>query len=256
MSGSGKSLATKSRWKSPDKFFPVVVDDFFENPKGIVKYGKSLGLKSRGRHPGKRSDNLWNIDKPLHNALILKALSCYYDLDYISVEWESSLIEFNEIPRYAKDKNDVKNKGWIHQDVDILGNDDLAGVIYLTPDIDPDSGTSLWTVKPDRKVIINAEDEGSEPGQGEEYAKQYSKQMENLVEKFRFQNFFNRMIMYDTNEFHGANSYWNDDDKDARLTVVFFIGGIVSSGDYPLKRVKNNDLENIINARIATADMK
>ena len=56
-------------------------------------------------------------------------------------------MEFTEIPRYAKDKYDVRNKGWIHQDVDILGNDDLAGLIYLTPDIDPDSGTILYNLK-------------------------------------------------------------------------------------------------------------
>ena len=55
--------------------------------------------------------------------------------------------------------------------------------------------------------------------------------------------------MYDTNEFHGANSYWNDDDKDPRLTLVFFIGGIRSSGDYPLKRIKSSEFENVINAR-------
>ena len=247
--GSGESIATKSRWKSPDKFFPIAIDNFFENPEAIVKYGKSLRFQSTGRHPGTRTQPLWNTDQALHNAILQKVLSCYYDLDYISIEWESSNMEFTEIPRYAKDKNDVRNKGWIHQDVDILGNDDLAGLIYLTPDIDPDSGTSLWSLKPDAKIIINAEEEGSTPGQGEEYVKQYLKQRENLVEKFRFQNFFNRLIMYDTNEFHGANSYWNDDDKDPRLTLVFFIGGIRSSGDYPLKRIKSSEFENVINAR-------
>ena len=246
MSG-GKSVATKSRWKSPDKFFPVAVDNFFENPEAIVKYAKKLPFQSTGRHPGKRTQNLWEINKDLHTAILLKTLSCYYDLDYQSIEWESSIMEFTEIPRYAKDKNDVRNKGWIHQDVAILGNDDLAGLIYLTPDIDPDSGTSLWTLKPDAKVIINAEEEWSAPGQGEEYAKQYLKQQENLIEKFRFQNFFNRLIMYDTNEFHGANSYWNDVNKDPRLTLVFFIGGIVSSGDYPLRRVKSGEFDKIIN---------
>ena len=50
--------------------------------------------------------------------------------------------------------------------------------------------------------------------------------------------------MYDTSEWHRANSYWNGDGKDARLTLGFFIGGL--SGDHPLERVKNDKYESLI----------
>ena len=252
--GAGSNIATKSKWKSPDKFFPIVVDNFFDDPEALVEYGKSLPKEVVGNQPGLRTKHFWELNVQLHNAILRKILSCYYDLDYTNIAWKLSNMSFHEIPRFSENKDNLKNKGWIHQDNGFYSDaneDDLAGLIYLTPDIDPDSGTSLWSLKPDAKIIINAEEEGSAPGQGEEYVKQYLKQRENLVEKFRFQNFFNRMIMYDTNEFHGANSYWNDDGKDPRLTLLFFIGGIRSSSNYPLKRIKSSEFENVINERTA-----
>ena len=41
-SGAGSSIATKTRWRTPENFFPIVVDDFFSNPEELVKLGKSL----------------------------------------------------------------------------------------------------------------------------------------------------------------------------------------------------------------------
>ena len=43
-SGGGISLATKSRWKTPENFFPIVVDNFFNDPEALVDYGKSLPM--------------------------------------------------------------------------------------------------------------------------------------------------------------------------------------------------------------------
>jgi hypothetical protein len=250
--GAGSSIATKSQYKAPTHFFPVVVDNFFEDPGAIVEYGKSLHKEFHGRQPGKRTKNLWEIDKDLHNAILKKVLSCYYDLDYVSLGWQNSNLSFHEISRYSSDKKDIINKGWTHQDVDIFPNNEFAGLIYLTPDIDPDSGTSLWSLNPNVKIKIQDDpfegDEGwySKDGSfnnGEEYTKLYMEQQESFVEKLRFQNIFNRLIAYDTMEWHSANSYYNGDDKDSRLTLTFFIGGIESESEFPLKRVKNNGNE-------------
>ena len=106
-------------------------------------------------------------------------------------------------------------------------------MIYLTPDIDPDSGTSLFNLKPG--AVIQPEEESKQEGWVEHRKK--------FDEKLCFKNFFNRMIMYDACEWHAANSYWND--GDVRLTLAFFIGGIEAS-TFPLKRVKHWDRERSI----------
>ena len=59
-----------------EKFFPVSVDDFFDNPDIIVRYAKSLPKKSdpEGRWPGKRTELLWKINKQLNDLILLKIL--------------------------------------------------------------------------------------------------------------------------------------------------------------------------------------
>jgi hypothetical protein len=237
--GAGSSIASKARYKTPENFFPVVVDNFFKDPEEILKLGKSLPKEIIGKQPGKRSKQLWEIDDTLYSTILQKILTCYYDLDYVSLTWSASNMCFHEIDRFSEDKNDIRNKGWIHQD----GNVTVAGLIYLTPDIDPDSGTSLWTLKPNVEIKIQSDYTSSD---GEEYVKQYLEQQEFLTEKLRFQNVFNRMIIYDAMEWHGANSYYHLDGKDPRLTLAYFIEGIESdignggpNSEFPLKRIKN-----------------
>ena len=255
--GAGSNIATKSQFKSPEHFPPVVVDNFFKDPGAIVDYGKSLPKENTGRQPGLRSKQLWAIDDVLHTTIIKKALSCYYDLDYVSLTWQNSNMSFHEIPRFSEDKNDIINKGWIHQDGGLDVPTDIAGLIYLTPDIDPDSGTSLWSLKPNAKLKIQADsfydpndqkwhNEDGSGSNGDEYRKLYLEQQKSLEEKLRFQNIFNRMIIYDTMEWHAANNYYHEDGKDPRLTLAFFIGGIESDSEYPLSRIKSEEFDSII----------
>ena len=56
-----------------------------------------------------------------------------------------------------------------------------------------------------------------------------------FIEKVRFENIYNRLIMYDAKEFHAANSYYTS--KDNRLTLLFFIGGI-RANKWPLERIR------------------
>tara|TARA_B100000029_G_scaffold238127_1_gene235213 strand:- start:15750 stop:16544 length:795 start_codon:yes stop_codon:yes gene_type:complete len=247
MSGSGENIATKSKWKSPDKFFPVVVDNFFDNPESLVEYSKTLPKEVVGNQPGKRTKHFWEIDQVLHNAIIRKILSCYYDLDYTNISWKLSNMNFHEIPRYSENKNDDINKGWIHQDNGVgstANDDDIAGLIYLNKDIDEDSGTSLFALKPNFQYNFATQ---SPMGRTEEQARGegWAIHRENFIEKIRFQNVFNRMIMYDANEFHAANSYYTEGDP--RLTLVFFIGGIEGT-EFPRERIKREDI--IIESRI------
>ena len=73
----------------------------------------------------------------------------------------------------------------IHQDIDVL----YAGVVYLSKNLDINSGTSL-----------------------------YKKENENYVEEYEFKNEFNKMIMYDASIPHGITKF-----VDGRLGLLFFI---------------------------------
>ena len=90
----------------------------------------------------------------------------------------------------------------------------------------------------------------------EEYTKSYIEHRECFSEKLRIYNIFNRIIMYDTREWHGANSYYNGDGKDDRLTLTFFVGGIVSKSKFPLKRIKNSEYETVIKNQMGNYENK
>ena len=221
----GKSLATKSRWQSPSKFFPIIVDDFFSFPCKIRDYGKQLAKEKVSDKPGLRSKQLWEINPNLHNEILKKVLSCYFDLDYMNISWKLSNCSFHETP---------PGHGFIHQDNTVRQpgepDNEVAGLIYLTPDIDPDAGTSLWNLKPDE--IVKPQHNQSQEAHNEKF-----------TEKLRVQNFFNRMIAYDSSEWHASNGEWIEG-KDARLTLAFFIGGIEVS-QFPLERTKNFEIEKL-----------
>ena len=256
------------KYDLPDKFWPVTLDNFFDNPDEIRELGLRL-LKSdkvitptnsddpakslKGRWPGYRSQMLWKIDEDLTQRIIKKILSCYFNLDLEQISWNFCDIQFQLIPNFDKDKNNIKNKGWIHRDgVDPREKhwpknsgpqSELAGLIYLTPDIERDTGTSLFNIKKDKTLDDWDETVGArmplysgDPVNDEELKEKWEKHRSCFIEKIRFENIYNRLIMYDVKEFHAANSYYSS--KDARLILVFFIGGILSIKS-PLERIGN-----------------
>ena len=264
-SGGGRHIAPKSKHNQVEKFFPVCIDNFFNNPDKIVRYAKRLPkdlIKNPAGHSVFQTEPLWKMSQELNYLIILKILSSYYDLSYQNLSWDNAEVTFKEHPAPSENKNDVRNRGWIHHDNYDYGrkekslNEDialmeLAGLIYLTPDIDPDAGTSMYMLKPS--------DTEHEPGfsgalykdLGEDddlYKKNHEKHEDCFIEKTRFANIYNRMIMYDTNEFHRANSYYNDVGKDARLTLVFFIGGL-NIDTYPLERPRDKENDEFITKR-------
>ena len=253
------------KYELPNKFWPVTLDNFFDNPDEIRELGLHL-LKSDkvikpsdndsqgGRWPGIRSQMLWEIDNDLTQRIIEKVMSCYFNLDLEEISWNFCDMQFQLMHSYDKDKNNIKNKGWIHRD----GSWELAGLIYLTPDIERDSGTSLFDMNleedsssfnmklEDRnetsRFNINMAAEARLPlysGDSvnyEEFKEKWEEHRRYFIEKVRFENIYNRLIMYDAREWHAGNSYYSA--KDNRLTLVFFIGGI-NTKKWPLERIGN-----------------
>jgi hypothetical protein len=248
------------KFRLPDKFWPVTLDNFFDNPDEIRELGLHMMESDKvvkssdgdGKWPGYRSQELWKIDEELTQKICEKVLSCYFNLNVEKVYWHSVDIRFQSISSINKNKNSIKNQGWIHKDVRIDENPyhpedkpgpDLAGLIYLTPDIERDTGTSLYNMKKD-KTLKDWQDVietryplyKGDPISEEEIKEKWEIHRSCFIEKVRFENIYNRLIMYDTKEFHAANSYYTS--KDNRLTLGFFIAGI-KANKWPLERIGN-----------------
>jgi len=248
-SGGGKHKATLSDVRNIKNFYPTCIDNFFDDPNLI----RELGLKlpkykdKDGYWPGERTKMIHEIDNELNSAIIFKIFSIYFDLTFHNVSWGSSCLSFQKIKPFHKNKDHIFNKSWIHKDEDYQ----LAGLIYLNPNPDLDSGTSLFKVKDNEDDDVGFQRyyerhrlHLKEKNLDEEiYKKQMDLHNNKFVETIRFQNQYNRLITYDANYFHMANNYHSGND---RLTLVFFIDDITVE-KYPMERVKKFGNESYIN---------
>jgi hypothetical protein len=96
-----------------------------------------------------------------------------------------------------------------------------AAVIYLTPDPDPDGGTSFYRLRyPNGTLGGNI---CSPPHANLRQALGVKGlPLEAWQEETRVENKFNRMLLYRANMVHSASSYFGFDHAEKRMTAVFF----------------------------------
>mgnify|MGYP003125436208 CR=1 FL=1 len=236
-----------------NNFYSVCVDKFFRNPDKFRKWGLSLPKEPdpNGKWPGKRTKPLYEYDNEIHNELILKVFSAYIDLRYNNVSWDSAETSFQEIDTFDKELykgwvgNSIVNRGWIHKDTQSYNDNDLAFIIYMTPNADKDSGISLFNLNSNNTNAssMRKQHDKERMFKGEEidekeYEENISKHESYFTEKSRFYNVYNRMIAYDSNEYHRANNFVTNAEK--RLTLIGFVKGI-KIDEMPLQRVRSSD---------------
>ena len=233
------------------KFFTTqIIDNFFEDPKKIVRFAKTLkyGKGPDGKWPGVRSPALHDVNPKFFNSVLTKLLSLSFDFNNHKVGWENVQMYFQKTYPYdSKNKNNIVNKGLIHQD----GNQPLVGLIYLTEGADPESGTSIMhPVKrynekeasklrkkyTDKKIYIYKKSiKDLTKKDLKDYAKLIKDANSNFAENIKINNIFNRAVLYTGNDYHKVNSLYTG--KKERLTLVFFIKTIETTGYSPLQRL-------------------
>ena len=82
-------------------YYNTIRDNFFSNPDLIRDYALSLDMESdnSGAWPGIRSKMLYEINKDLNNLIAAKILSCYYDFDKYTVNWQNAMCQFQLIDK-------------------------------------------------------------------------------------------------------------------------------------------------------------
>jgi hypothetical protein len=216
----------------------VVMDNFYNNADEIRQYALSQKFfhAENSVHPGKRTKSLFDIDKEFNSFCIGKFLSLFYDLDHTEIKWNAET-RFQLIEPYHNDPNHILNKSFIHTD----GNCLIAGVVYLNPEPNCDSGTSFYTPNKSlglidtnnaiRKIYYNNRT------QEEQYIKELEHNHKNFNETVIVKNVYNRIVAYDSNVFHTSTSVHAGNEP--RLTQVFFIFDININLRSPLTRVKS-----------------
>jgi len=220
--------------------FPVLVmDNFYSNPDEIREYALSLEYfpAHENRYPGKRTKALHEIDKAFNDFCISKFVSLYYDLDNTAVQWFAQT-NFQLIEPYNEDPESWLNKNFIHTD----GNSVIAGIVYLNPTANINSGTNMYRpIKNlghiDTDSLIRKRLYNNEPVE-QEFIEKIKHHTSNFQETLSVKNVYNRVVAYDANVFHaGANVHVGNE---PRLTQTFFFHELTADNTRtPIDRVRN-----------------
>ena len=218
------------------RFPALCVDGFYENPDDIRDYALSLQYEKAklGNHPGKRTQYLNKLNPKLFNMFVRKIGYLFYDFTS-PVEMEIQTC-FAITERYDENPTSCKNIGWIHQDNLDNINYDVAGLVYLTPDIEVTSGTSVYRLTNDKFIDYgDARIPYYKDGIDIDYDESLRKNNEQFEQVMRFGNVYNRLVIYDANLFHAADCMHT---KNPRLTQLFFAKINCETMGSPIERCK------------------
>lgn len=207
-------------------YFPTTcVDNFFNAPDEVRNFALSLEYEypKNGSFPGKRTKLLSEIYPNYFHLFCEKLFSLFFNLEPNKFAWNVStyfqVIEPNEYRN---------NCGWIHlDDVGIF-----AGIIYLTPNISLDCGTSIFKPKKLGNKSINHEEKHGmflsyNKNKIDYYQSKIDENNEQFEETVNFKNVYNRLISYDASQYHAVNNLC--DENVERLTQVFFVHNVFSN---------------------------
>ena len=191
----------------------MVIDDFYINAKETRDYILSQEFKVRGNYPGQRTTS--------RATLHLKEMIEGYIQHFAGkiIDWPMPSSSDND----GRNNNDTYNgafqyttsrdRTWIHND----GWNNWAGVLYLTPNAPVNSGTGIYRFKDGTRTVDEAEARGNKKII-DENSQDYTKW--ELVDKVG--NVFNRLVLFNSKQYHASMDYFGTNKENGRLFQVFF----------------------------------
>ena len=215
--------------------YPVtIVDNFFSDPDAIVEMAESMSFynPNTGNWPGERTKQIYVENEAFFNYFGLKIYSLFYESN---PDFWKLQCHFQKINPFCKDKYGKKNRGWVHQDENCF----FGGIVYLTKNPEPDTGTSIYKAKDGYSFQFNETLRMKEKlyksmeVDDNEYEIEFDKMNDQYVETVRVENVYNRLLMFNNTTYHGVNTFGSK----PRLTLNFF-GMDQAGGIPPLVRMK------------------
>ena len=136
---------------------------------------------------------------------------------------------FQKIKPFSKEQYDPLNRGWVHQDIDTY----FGGIVYLTKDPDPDTGTSIYktntgyALQYEKEIKMKEAHYRGEDIDLDEYNAAWHNAHEQYEETVKVSNVYNRFVMFNNKTHHGVQTFGTKE----RLTLNFF--GMEMTGKIP-----------------------
>lgn len=190
----------------PEPPTAIVVDNFFNHPHDLRTFALSQNfVEDNSKYRGWRSDKnfRWPGIKERFESL----------LDVKISEWEQH--GFNGVFQYCVGGNQIV----FHSDAQRW-----AGVVYLTPDAPPETGTTLYRSKANKLRAVHE----AKPSTASLSLLERQMYQGKLLDKTAweqvdvFGNVFNRLVLWDARLVHAASCYFGTDKNNGRLFQMFF----------------------------------
>lgn len=176
----------------------MIIDGFYEDPMAVREFALSQKIDIKEHIPGHRTPSFSN--DTLRNN-IQDILKPYGNINNIHISLNTLIADEHEINSGAFFINTSKSEiPWIHTD-----GKKYSAIIYLTPNAPIISGTSILT--PTKDVVIV--DKRS-------FDKTKWHEIDIVCNKF------NRMLIFDSSQYHLPNNYFGINNEDGRLTQVLW----------------------------------
>lgn len=215
------------------RYIPTtIVDNFFETPTLIRDFALSCDFPgARGYHPGVRTDQIFKLNPDLFHYINKKLFYLFFNDKHDLVEWRVES-QFQYTTEHFEE-------GWVHNDSDFQ-NWQIAGVVYLSPDAPVEAGTSIYRKisepNPDDCILRNEFYSGKEVDM-DHYRKTRNDYNSNFEKTLDIGNVFNRLVIYDVNDFHKESKFFGTTKENSRLTMVFFAAlTLKNNTSYPIVR--------------------
>lgn len=191
-----------SRLTRPLTLNTFIIDNIYENPYKIREYALNQTYEHHSYHPGVRTNNIYM--QPELYALLEKTFLSYN-------------LKINDIHNYFQ-YNTADEYTWIHHDNVIYGEETYAGIIYLTPNAPILGGTAMY-----KYIDGNMNKLDTDLLQNKPNIMANAKDSSKWLKITQVGNIFNRLVIYNSNNYHSSMEYFGNNIQDARLMQLLFI---------------------------------
>lgn len=182
----------------------IIIDDFYEDPDDVRKNVLASTFDVFGNYPGARTGT---VDAEQHEYL-----KKFFEDNVVGAPITYWPEEYNTSFQYTTEDD----SSWIHHD-----NTTWAAVLYLSPDADADTGTTLYTHKETGiDTWDGIEDSPSDFNNTEILG---AKSRDLWEENITVSNKYNRLLCYRGYQYHSSTkSGFGKDKETGRLFQTFF----------------------------------
>ena len=217
----------------------LIIDNFFNDPDEVRNIGFSLDKEEiNNAYPGERSKPLHIVNPSFFNWSTNKILSAVFNH-----QPEDLKLTFDAYQSFQFIKSNPKEgHGWVHNDNDY----EFTAMVYLSKH--KNCGTSLYKRKEgsfpfQRDSHINNNNikkiyYGSNKKYDEKYFKARDEQNEGFERTVKVESLYNRLLIFDSFQYHGVENFYDPKIKEDRMTLITFFNNIHGAKRLPIPNTR------------------